>query len=641
MTTKLFESASINGLTLRNRIIMPPMLTHFASINGEVTDRLIAYLANRAEGGVGLLIPEAMAVAASGLAYFPGLSIAHDRYIKGLKKLAGAVHARGGRIGAQLGHAGRFAQPAVSRMPRQLVSFISGWCSPEESHVLEDDEIEELAQNYADAAVRAASAGFDLVEIHGAHGYLIGQFLSPFFNRRTDRWGGSLENRMAFPLLVLQKIRKELGGSFPISFRISSDEFIENGLKLPESIEIARTFAKAGADLIHVSAGIIETNRFTGPPPCLPKGWNSESAAAIREAVLPYGAKVSVAGRIHDLASAEQILEFGQADFVSIGRALIADPFLPNKLVSGREDMVTPCLSCNEGCIGSIARKESLKCAVNPLVGQEMLAKNKTSREKKVFVVGGGISGLAAALEAKRSGHDVTLFEKTSRLGGLLNVAALPPHKELFFQLTENMLNLLKEAGVKICLNHEVTARELLEARPDEVLVATGSKPVIPGFIKNSSFLTAQDVLEGKPVGQNVLIIGGGMVGAETAEFLAAQGKEITILEMRDSIAPDMQVRARIFLLETLKKAGVKFLLETQILGVAPDGTVKAKDKWDNEFELGGYDAIVIAVGYKPEKGLCAELAKNGIKFTPLGDCVHAGKVMTAIQQAWQIANAI
>lgn len=638
---KLFQPISLGKTAFRNRIIMSSMLTHFASINGEVTDRLVAYHATRARGGVGLIFPEAFAVADSGLSYFPGVSIAHDRHVPGLRKLTTAVHAEGACIGAQLGHAGRFAQPEVSRMPRPLVSFVPGWCPVEDSCVLNGEEIERLAESFVSAAVRASEAGFDMVEVHGAHGYLIGEFLSPFFNRRTDEWGGNLENRTRFLRNVISGIRKALGSDFPVSVRLSSDEYIEGGLDLAQTVDIARAAVEAGANLIHVSAGIIETNRFTGPPLALPMGWNAKSAGTIRAALAGTGALVSVAGRIHTGEIAEDILQNGLADFISMGRALIADPELPNKIAAGKQSSVLPCLSCNEGCIGSVAKREPLTCAVNPRVGLELLPFRRNGGKKSVVVVGGGVAGMEVALTAARLGHDVTLYEKNSSLGGLLNVASLPPHKSLFLRLIDYYSYALVETNVRLVLGCAPTARELKNMTPDALVVGTGSMPLVPDFLKQSPAIPAAEVLKGTRTGQKVLVLGGGLVGAETAEFLAEQGKDVTILELGDAVAADMQGRARAFLVEKLKEKGTVFMTGTEILSIDADGTVTVKDRYGSVYPLPRFDTLVAALGYRADTSLSAELFAMGVPFLPVGDCIRAGKIMTAVHQAFQIACSL
>ena len=638
---ELFSPVSIRGLVLKNRIVMPSMLTHMASINGEVTDRLIAYYAERARGGAALIFPEATAVDDTGLSYFRGLSIAHDRYIPGLRKLVRAVHEHGGSIGVQLGHGGRYALPEVSRSARPLVSFIPGWSPLEDARVLDGEEIERLAGCFAAAAERAAEAGFDIVEIHGAHGYLIGSFLSPFTNRRTDEWGGSFENRMRFPRLVIEGIRRKLGDDFPLSFRLSADEFIRGGIDVTLASQIAAAVVSLGVDLIHVSAGMIETNRFTGPPPVLPMGWNTDNAAIVKKALAGTDALVTVAGRIHDGATAEAVIHEGKADLVSIGRALIADPALPGKLESGMEKKIIPCLSCNEGCVGSIARQKPLSCAVNPRVGFEQIPFRRAATVKNVVIVGAGVAGMEAALVAARLGHSVTLFERANRLGGLLNIASMPPHKEIFLRLIDYMSHELIENGVKLVLGTSPSVDELKALHPDALLIATGSVPAVPAFLRSAPTVSAADVLSGQRTGQKVLILGGGLVGAETAEFLARQGKEVAILELKDNIAADMQARARAFLLEELSAGHVTIMTGLEIRTISSEGRVLVRNRYGKEYELPCYDTLVMALGYRSNDSLCAKLSQENIPFIPVGDCVKAGKIMAAIHQAHQAASGL
>ena len=518
---------SIRGASFRNRIIMSPMVTNYAGRGGEVSEKLIRYHEARAAGGAGLNMLEATSVHDSGRSYFPGVSIASDEFVKGLSRLTAAIHAAGGRAGIQLNHAGRLAQPAVSGHPRQLVSYIPGLTTYDEVHVMDEDDIERVIGSFCSAAERAAEAGFDVIEIHGAHGYLLSQFMSPLFNRREDAYGGSFEKRMRVPVEVIRGIRKRLGPDFPLFFRCSVEEYLPGGITLELARDIARTVADNGIDLFNVSVGLGETNRFTGPPPCLPKGWNADRAAAIKEAIGDR-ALVGVAGRIIDRESADAVLNSGKADLVVMGRALIADPDLPNKLAANHDDAVIPCVGCNEGCVARLRERKAVVCAVNPRTGYEGLyPRTPAAVSKNVAVVGGGPAGMQAALIAAERGHRVTLFEKRTRLGGLANIAALPPHKDLYAVLVNRLSERLIASGVKVFLGTAPSVAELTELKPDALIVATGSAPVIPRFCEGiANAVTAEDILTGKAkAGQRVLVVGGGMVGSETAEYLALTGQ--------------------------------------------------------------------------------------------------------------------
>ena len=446
---------------------------------------------------------------------------------------------------------------------------------------------------------------------------------------------------MRFPKMIIEGIRGRLGADFPISFRLSSDEFIEGGIRLPLAVEIAREVVKSGVDLVHVSAGMIETNRFTGPPPALPMGWNAAAAEAIRSALSGSGALVTVAGRIHDGETAEEMLRAGKTDFVSMGRALIADPALPKKLAAGRERTVKPCLSCNEGCIGNIAQRKPLSCAVNPAVGLEQMPCRPVGRPKNVVVVGAGVAGMEAALTAARKGHEVTLFERSNRPGGLVNVAALPPHKDILSRLVEYYSHELVENGVRLVFGSSPSAAELKALQPDALFVATGSQPLVPGFLRSAPAISAAEVLSGAPVGRRVLVLGGGLVGAETAEFLAAQGKDVAVLELREHIAADMQSRARAFLMEALAARHVDIMSGLEIVAVSGEGRVTVKDRYGNQYRLEPYDTLVMALGYRSDAALSADLAREGVPFVPIGDCVQAGRIMDAVHQAFNAASAV
>ena len=505
---------------------------------------------------------------------------------------------------------------------------------------MDEDDIERVIGSFCSAAERAAEAGFDVVEIHGAHGYLLSQFMSPLFNRREDAYGGSFEKRMRVPVEVIRGIRKRLGPDFPLFFRCSVEEYLPGGITLELARDIGRTVADNGIDLFNVSVGLGETNRFTGPPPCLPKGWNADRAAAIKEA-LGDRALVGVAGRIIDRESADAVLNSGKADLVVMGRALIADPDLPNKLAANHDDAVIPCVGCNEGCVARLRERKAVACAVNPRTGCEgMYPRTHAAVSKHVAIVGGGPAGMQAALIAAERGHRVTLFEKRTRLGGLANIAALPPHKDLYAVLVNRLSERLIASGVKVFLGTAPSVAELAELKPDTLIVATGSAPVIPHFCEGiANAVTAEDILTGKAkAGQRVLVVGGGMVGSETAEYLALKGGDVTILELRPDLAADMQARARSFLLESLREHKVKALTSTELVSVGPDGHVTVKDAYGSQRELPPFDTLVLALGYRPSNTLCAELSLAGVPFTAIGDCRRVGKVLDAMHEAYTTA---
>lgn len=633
----LFKPIKINSMTLPNRTVMAPMVTNYAAPDGTVTDKLINYHVARAKGGVGLQIVEATYMDPSGSSYIRGLGCSDDYMIPGLKRLTDAVHKVGGHIALQLQHGGQVAKPEFSKQATMVPSFIPGVTPYDDTHEMTKEDIDYIVKKYAEAAARAKKAGFDAVEIHGAHGYLILRFLSPYSNRRTDEYGGSLENRMSFCKEIVEAVREATGPEYPIILRLSIDELFDEGLQLEEGAEIAKEMVKCGVDMINGSACTLETIYMSTPPPNMDFGWNAHRAKVVKDA-LNGTAPLSIVGRIHSRAIAEKILENGQADMVTIGRALIADPELVNKWQKNLEKDVIRCLSCNEGCIWPMAQRQPVKCAINPRVGSEAVYGDEKAKEaKKVVIIGGGIAGMSAALCAAERGHDVTLIEKSDKLGGLLNVATVPPHRHVFKSLMKYYENKLPEAGVKVKLGEAATAEKIAAMQPDVTLLATGSKPIVPSFCKDAKVLTAQDVLEGAPTGKKVLVVGGGLVGSETAEYLASQGKDVSILELRGELAIDMEPRHRRFILLNLKEMGVKPLLNREVLEMK-DGAIKVRDKFKREQWLTGFDDIILALGYRSDNSLLPELQDAGLEVSVIGDSAKVGKVMGAVHDGFKTA---
>ncbi len=625
-------------MTLKNRIIMPAMASYHAAVNGEVTDKLIRYHAERAKGGAAMNIVEATYVSRSGNSFDLGLGISDDFMIKGLSKLTEAVHLHDGRIAVQLQHGGRFGNPATSGMPRMLVSMVPGLAPSENARVMDAGDIEEIVHDYARAAARAVEAGFDAVELHGAHGYLINQFLSPLTNRRNDDYGGTLEKRLRFPLEVLAAVRKQVGDDYPVLFRFSMMEFMPGGIDMEQAVSICRAMAEHGVDMLNLSIGIGESVEYIIPPASVPDGWNANRAAVIKKAIdarIP----VAVVGRICSRSTAESIISSGKADIVAMGRALLADPFLPAKLAEGRDDEIIPCIGCNEGCTGMLNECRPISCAVNPRTGYEGdYPMDPAALSKKIVVVGGGPAGCEVALTAAQRGHKVVLFEASSRLGGMANVAALPPGKGVFASLGVYFTGALARAGVDVRLNTPASSTVVRELHADHVVIATGGVPIVPAFCKDADYVLAQDVLTAKvETGSKCLVIGGGLVGSETAEFLAEQGKAVTIVELRDSVAVDMEYKTRQMLMPRLKELGVVCMTEIEVLSLSSGSEVRVKTPYV-EKTLTGFDTIVIALGYRPDTSLCFELAEAGVDFIRVGDCKKVGKIINGVWDGFHLA---
>lgn len=632
---------NIHTLTVRNRFVLPGMVTDMAVDGGYVTERLLSYYEERAKGGVGLVIVEATSIDVSGKTFLHGLDISDDRFIPGLRLLAERVHSHGAAVAIQLQHGGGRAHPEYSHMPRRVMGVIPGVFEPDNAITLDEAEFARLADAWAKAALRAKAAGFDAVEIHGAHGYLINQFMSPLTNLREDAYGGSFENRMRFPLEVLRAVRKQVGPDFPILFRYSMEEFMPGGIDMEQAVRIAKVMADNGVDMLNVSIGIGESVEYIIPPASVPDGWNADRAAAIKRAV---GSRIPVAvvGRICNRKAAENIIASGKADLVAMGRALLADPFLPAKLAEGRDDEILTCIGCNEGCTGMLNECRPISCALNPRTGYEDdYPMTQADAPKAVVVIGGGPAGCEAALTAAQRGHKVVLFEATSTLGGLANIAALPPGKGVFATLGTYFSAMLPRAGVDVRLNTKADADAVRALHPDHVIVATGGTPIVPRFCAGSPVVLAQDILTGAAqAGSRVLVIGGGLVGSETAEFLADKGREVTVVELRDGIALDMEYKTRQMLMPKLAALGVVCLTETEVLEIGCNGNIKVKTPY-LEKELSGFDTVVVALGYRPDAALCADLAAADIDFVQVGDCKKVGKIINGVWEAFQLAYRI
>ena len=630
----------INTLLIKNRIVFPAMCTKYAAPDGGVTERMLRYYEERAKGGAGLVTIEATSVDPTGNSFSRGLSIADDARLPGLTDLARRVKRHGARISIQLQHGGRAALPQFSGHAVPLVSAIPGVTPYDNSVILSEEEIARLVECWGKAAIRAREAGFDAVEIHGAHGYLISQFLSPYTNRRTDGYGGSLENRMRFALEVCRKVRESVGPDFPVTYRMSAVEGLPGGTTLEDSVALAKRLVADGIDALHVSVGLRETNFMVSPPACVEKGWNAPLSRAVRdgiEAAVP----VIVAGRVADEQTAQGIIDRGDADMVAMGRALIADPFLPAKVAAGEAGDIIRCVGCNEGCVAGSARGTGVGCALNPLSGAEgKYDLDPVASPKKVAVIGGGPAGMQAALAARFRGHTVDLYEKSDRLGGLLNVACKPPHKEDLRLISDYLYGKAQRAGVTFRFSCEATPESVRNLSPDAVIVATGSLPVVPRFCASAAgAVTAQDILSGAEAGKNVLVLGGGLIGCETAEYLAAQGRSVTVVEMLPQLAKDMEWCARVLLLRRMASLGIKLRSGNEILSIGAGNAVTVRNEKGREETLSGFDTLVVAVGCRPDNALSDGLsAALDCPCVAVGDCRKTAKIMDAVHSGFEAA---
>lgn len=635
----LFSPLDIKGLQLKNRVVMAPMGNRYPSYYYQVTQRLRDYYAERAKGGAGLIIVQFTCVAPEGRGSFYLTGLWDDSFIPGLRALVEDIHEAGAKVAVQLAHAGA-AGRSLFTGTRPVAPSAIALKGGEMPKALSVSEIEELVESFGQAARRARDAGFDAVEFHAAHGYLLNQFLSPLWNQREDRYGGSLENRARFLLEILARTRQLLGESFPIMVRLCADEFLPGGISLSEGCATARLLEAAGVDVLDVTAGIGETSAGSVPSTFVPPGTLVPLAAAVRNAV---GIPVIAVGKLHQPEIAEAVLTEGKADLIALGRALIADPYWPAKAAEGRWDEIRPCLACAApDCHGRTTRQLDLACVVNPAVGRERLFASSRVREpKRVMVLGGGPAGMEAAMAASTRGHKVDLYELATRLGGQIPLAAAPPHKEEMGRYLPYMEQAVARSDVQVHLNVEATVATVQEEKPDVVIVATGSRPAIPTMaVRDQQVTTAWDILAGRvEPGLNVVVVGGGDVGCETAEFLAVRGKRVTILEMLPDVATELIWWTHDLLVQELVAAQVEILTNAQLLSVEGGRVTYVRGGVTNRLE--GVDTVVFATGVVPEDHLAKALAETGVDVRLAGDSARPGNLASAVRHGFEVGISI
>lgn len=640
MFENLFKPIKIRGLELKNRIILPAMGTKFSGKTSYVTDQLIDYHVARAKGGSGLNMVEVSSVhtpsAPRGF-----LSLSEDEYIAGMKRLTDAIHEAGGKAGVQLWQGSicvgmdQTAQILVtSDMPVSPEMTIPG---------MTIQQIREVEECYGKAAGRAEAAGFDCVEIHMAHNYLPHSFLSGGINHRTDEYGGSLENRMRFPLEIIRKVRENISDTMPVFIRIDAhDDYLENGLTIEEVIEFCKRAGELGVDVLDISRGnvISAGNKYEVPPIDIPKGFNIENAARIRKET---GMLTVGVGRLNEPYIAEQVLKEDKVDMVVMGRAQLADPEFVNKVKSGDLEDIDYCVGCNQGCLDGFADTDCLHitCLRNPAVGRERQCQiNKIEEPKTVLIAGGGIAGLEAAIILQKRGHQAIVCEASDHLGGQFLTAGMAPRKEEMKQAVIAMGKKAKRLGAKICLNTRVTPELIAEIKPHTVFNAIGAKPLVPQipgadlpFVVNS-----HDVLNGKvSVDGNVVVIGGGMVGMEVAEYLAQRGCKVTDLEMLKEFCADLGMARKTCVTESIYQEGIIPVTEVKVTSIQPGRVIGIKDGKEVEYPC---DYAVIAIGSRSRNGRELEKAALdlGAGYMVIGDAGMARRAINATREAMDAA---
>ena len=621
---RLLTPITIGNMTLKNRMTVAPMGSEHAGEDGSVTDDFIAYWEARAKGGWALCVTEFTAVDPRGLAIPHQLRADDDKYIPGLTKLADMFHKYDCKCALELHHAGRGTNTALTDGVLLGPSPIPEPTSGEIPHELTTEEVYEIIEMFGDAALRAKKAGFDCVELHGAHGYLICQFMSPFSNRRFDEFGGDLYNRCRFAVLIRENIAKKCGKDFVVGIRLSASEHYQGSLNIQETKCIIPILEEAGYDYFDISNGNYVAHDYSHAVGAVVPGYNVMNCEEIRKVT---NKPLFAVGRLADPYLAEGMLRSGDVDVIPMGRGSLADPEFPNKVMEGRIDEISPCILCMQGCQGKSYDASKMwvaSCTLNPFTGRETeLIIRPAENAKKVVIVGAGPGGLEAAWRLASRGHQVVVFEKDSQPGGQFRIAAVPPTKQNYTRAINHWLVMCKKYGVEIRYNTEATVENIAAEEPDEIILATGAKPFHPPIegIDTAKWVYAHDVLAGKvKVGDEVLVVGGGLVGVETADYLGEQLHHVTLIEMTDEIAMGEQDAIKHWMFERFKQWGIEVHVEATLMELQKRYAIVEID--DEEVKMGRFDNIVFASGVKPYNPLEEPLKEAGFNPYVIGDAV-------------------
>lgn len=642
----LFTPIKIGGQLIKNRIFSAPTGLMSYTARGHLTTENMAYYELKAKGGCGVVtLGESIVHAATGQSHDRQICLDDPHVLPSLTNTARAITRYGAVANIELSHGGKYAGLASiggHKKERRPAYGPSHDILPSGEEVLEMPQklIYEILDAYGAAADVAKRAGFGMVMVHAGHGWLFNQFLSPLENHRKDEFGGSLENRARFLLMALDRVRQAVGPGFPIQIRMNGDDFTEGGLHLEDYKELAR-MVESRVDLFNISCGSHERQELfvrTHPSAFLDHGCNVYLAAAIKQVV---SKPVSCVGALGDPEQCEEIIASGQADIVELGRALLADPFLPKKAYTGQKEDITPCLRCFV-CLGESVINGTNRCSVNPVIGAELEEKYYVApplRKKKVLVVGGGPAGMEAAITAARRGHEVLLYEKTDALGGALKFAEAVPFKQDLYRFTQCLIRRVESSGVKVTLNQRVDRALAEKVRPDVLIIAAGAQlviPTIPGIASDKVVSVAQAEANPDALGERVVILGGGLVGCETGIHLGMKGKQVTIVDMRDTLAADVNMFHGMALGQELNK------YVTAVTGgtgraVTDEGLIYT-DRVGQEHLLPA-DAVLCAVGMRACTGVMEELWNVVDEQYVIGDCVKPAQVTQAISDAYYLAK--
>lgn len=655
MFNKLFEPGKIGKVSIKNRLVMSPMGCGLANLDGTPSEDMIAFYEARAIGGAGLIIPEITRVNdVHGAGLMRQLSVTKDRHIEPLSKLAEAVHKHGSKIFIQLHHPGRETVSALlGGQPVVAPSPIPCKYLKQETRELKTEEVKELINQFIDGAVRVQKAGCDGVELHAAHGYLLQQFLSPYTNKREDEYGGSFENRLRMIQEIIVGIRKVCGPSFPIGVRLSVEEFLEKTgvteeyIHIQDGIKIAMVLEETGIDFIDVSCGLYETGITSVEPISFPQGWRRDMIMAVKNHV-----NIPVIGvsAIKEPAVAEQFLEDGVEDFVSMGRTWLADENWGKKVQEGREKEIRRCVSCLR-CFESLNQYNAAglppECSLNPRLAKERRYGELIHDTKghTAVVVGGGPAGMCAAQTLASRGVKVTLIDRQGELGGTVNLAKKPPLKERMQWIAEYYQNEFERLGVEVKLNTEATADMIMSYKPDAVIVATGSISIIPNKIPgvhSNSVYTVEDVLTGEDVlqGKKVAVIGAGLTGLETAEYLCTNENQVVVIDMQEKVAPNANHTNVADVCGRLAKSDVQYMLGYALKEIHEDCVILEKPEEHKEEKV-SVDAVVLSLGYRPDQSLVSELEAKGVVVKLIGSAIQDGAIAPAVRTGYEVGREL
>jgi 2,4-dienoyl-CoA reductase-like NADH-dependent reductase (Old Yellow Enzyme family)/thioredoxin reductase len=641
MTVTPFTAMKIGPASVRNRLAMAPVKTGFGGLDGLVDPEHVAYYGRRAAGGVGIVIVEPLSVDPKGREHPKQLTAHRNDVVGGLSQLVDAIHEHDSLAFAHLNHAGRAANPKAIGGPPEAPSAVVCPTTGAIPEPMSTARIAGVLGAYQNAARRVREAGFDGIELQLGLGYLPAQFLSHKTNLRTDEYGWEGEARWRFVRELISGVRTIVGDQMALIARISAEEKVDDGLGLDNALELAGRLQAWGIDSVHVVTG----SACDSPPwyyqhMALPHGINESLSARIRGSI---SIPVIVAGRLGDPARIREVLGKHMADAVALGRPLVADPDLPLKMYEGREQEIIACGSCLQGCLAKVKAGGPIGCIVNPGIGREAhWPPSSVDGGRRLVVVGGGPAGMEATLEARRVGFAVTLIERRDELGGQFRFAPLTIGKETMIRPLESLVRAVEHCGADILRGVEATIDTILDLEPDHVVVATGSRPVMPPIAGLRDPLTAGEVLtSSRDVGHRVLILGGGLVGVELAEHLAMAGHEVVVVELLDEVARDMEAITRKMTLRRLQELPVTIHTKTRLVRMTGDEAIVSEGKKGPSKSIGHFDSVVVAIGHQAHDPLSQNLAAAGLSYTVIGDAREPRQIFDATHDGRDAIEAL